>query len=229
MLALIYDVHGNLPALEAVIDDARTAGADQWILGGDYAAFGAWPAATVERLRNLDGPALWIRGNWERWAASPEDAPEGKIFQGALEHVRAELGDQLCRVLGSLPPEGRYADDTRICHGTPVSDVDWFPPAPAVEDVEKLAGIAEGRVVFGHTHIQFRRTAVRVDLINPGSVGMPFDGDPRAAYGLIHDDGKVELRRVEYDHVASAEAVAEIGETWAGVTAERILRSTLDV
>ena len=69
MLALLYDIHGNLPALEAVLEDAEGAGADRFILGGDYAAFGAWPAETVERLRGLD--ARWLRGNVDRWTVDP--------------------------------------------------------------------------------------------------------------------------------------------------------------
>jgi hypothetical protein len=74
MLALLYDVHGNLPALEAVLDDAAAQGADRFLLGGDYALFGAWPVQTVERLRALD--AEWIRGNGERWCGAPADAPD---------------------------------------------------------------------------------------------------------------------------------------------------------
>ena len=78
-LGLLYDVHGNLPALEAVLADADDV--DSWVLGGDYTLFGAWPRETVERLRELD--AEWIRGNGERWTASPDDAPEP--VQGAIE------------------------------------------------------------------------------------------------------------------------------------------------
>ncbi|HEX8102322.1 MAG TPA: metallophosphoesterase, partial [Solirubrobacteraceae bacterium] len=87
MIACLYDVHGNLAALEAVLDDARGAGADEWILGGDYALFGGWPAETVARLRTLS-PALWIRGNGERWTASPGDAPEDSVVQGAIAASR---------------------------------------------------------------------------------------------------------------------------------------------
>ena len=74
MLGLLYDVHGNLPALEAVLADAEGAGVERWLLGGDYALFGAWPAETVGALRELD--AVWLRGNGERWTAEPDDAPE---------------------------------------------------------------------------------------------------------------------------------------------------------
>ncbi len=74
MRGLLYDIHGNLLALEAVLEDADGLGVDRFVLGGDYALFGAWPSETVERLRRLD--AVWIRGNGERWTAAPAQAPE---------------------------------------------------------------------------------------------------------------------------------------------------------
>ena len=92
MLALVYDIHGNLPALEAVLDDARARGADAWLLGGDVAAFGAWPAETVARLRELDG-ATWIRGNTERWLADRSDLPADQPMHAAALACRAALGD----------------------------------------------------------------------------------------------------------------------------------------
>ena len=88
-----------------------------------------------------------------------------------------------------------------------------------------LAGVTEPRLVFGHTHLPFRRVSDGgIELVNPGSVGMPFDGDPRAAYALLYDDGRVEHRRVTYDHQASAEAVKERFGTggWTETVARRI-------
>ena len=73
VIGLLYDVHGNLPALEAVLADARETGAERFVLGGDYASFGAWPRESVERLRELD--ATWIRGNVDRWLLDRGDAP----------------------------------------------------------------------------------------------------------------------------------------------------------
>jgi diadenosine tetraphosphatase ApaH/serine/threonine PP2A family protein phosphatase len=84
--------------------------------------------------------------------------------------------------------------------------------------------------VFGHTHLPFRRVSARgIELINPGSVGMPFDGDPRAAYALLHDDGRVEHRRLAYDHEASAAAVRERfgGAGWTETVARRIASARL--
>jgi diadenosine tetraphosphatase ApaH/serine/threonine PP2A family protein phosphatase len=85
-------------------------------------------------------------------------------------------------------------------------------------------------VLFGHTHVPFARTsAAGVELVNPGSVGMPFDGDPRAAYALLGDDGRFSHRRVEYDHRASAARVRGIGEEWSEIVARRIELSRMDV
>jgi predicted phosphodiesterase len=219
VLAALYDIHGNLPALEAVIADAEAAGADRYLLGGDYASLGAWPVETLERLRALPA-AGWIRGNWERWQARPGDTPEIPFVRGALRWVREALGP-LADELGALP-ESLTLDGAFFCHASPASDMSSFLPASAVGDGELLAGVAERRVVFGHTHVQFRRVAASgIELVNPGSVGLPFDGDQRAAYALIDGDG-VELRRVAYDYERSAAAARERIEEVGDDIAERI-------
>jgi predicted phosphodiesterase len=225
VLALLYDVHGNLPALEAVLADAEGAGADRYLLGGDYALFGAWPAETVARLRRLD--ATWVRGNVDRWCADPADAPEP--VQGALQRCRELLGEGAVAELAALP-DHVLLDGVRYCHASPKSDVEGFSPDPSPQDEELLAGAAERRVVFGHTHIQFSRGGPGgVELVNPGSVGMPLDGDHRAAWALVGDEGELELRRVEYDWEASAAAVRErLGEA-GEVPARRIERARFDV
>ena len=229
MLALLYDVHGNLPALEAVITDAQAAGADRWVLGGDYALFGGWPVETVARLGELE-PATWIRGNGERWTADPGAAPDNPVVPGAIAAAREALGDQLVTDLGGLPAEATY-EGALICHGSPPSDVRSFWPSPGDDEEELLDGVEAPRVVFGHTHLPFRRisTTGGVELVNPGSVGMPFDGDTRAAYALIHPDRSVEHRRVQYDHAASAARLRETGRPWAETVARRIERATMDV
>ena len=209
LLALLYDVHGNLPALEAVLEDARAAGAERYVLGGDYSLFGAWPREAVDLLRELD--ADWIRGNGERWTAAPQEAPDE--VQGPVAACRELLGPVLVEELDALPPT-QTAGGTLYCHGSPVSDVRSFWPEPAEDEQELLFGVEARRIVFGHTHLPFARTAAGgIELVNPGSVGMPFDGDPRAAYALVSEEARVEHRRVEYDHLASAAAVRErLGE-----------------
>ena len=229
MLALLYDVHGNLPALEAVIADAEAAGAEGWILGGDYALFGGWPAETVARLRKLER-ASWIRGNGERWTADPDAAPDNPVVPGAIAAAREALGaddggrPRLAAVL--LPHEGML-----VCHALAAQRrATRSRPTTAADDEELLDGTDARRVLFGHTHLPFARTSAGgVELVNPGSVGMPFDGDPRAAYALLADDGRIEHRRVEYDHLASAERVRAIGGEWSEVVARRIERAAMDV
>jgi predicted phosphodiesterase len=228
VLAILYDVHGNLPALEAVLEDARQAGADRHLLGGDYALFGPWPHETVTRLRELD--ATWIRGNGERWTARPSDAPDDEVVQGAIGASRAELGEGLVGELAALPEQYATAE-ARYCHGSPRSDVRSFFPEPGDDEAELLGDVHEDRLVFGHTHLQFRRRsrAGGIELVNPGSVGMPFDGDPRAGYALVGGDGEIELRRVAYDHAASAAAVRERFPQFGETVARRIERASFDV
>ena len=148
MIACLYDVHGNLPALEAVLADVGDA--ERFILGGDYALFGGWPGETVARLRELE-PAIWVRGNADRWLA---DTPEELLEPAAA--VRAELGDALAAELAALP-ETVEDRDTLICHASPVSDVRSFFPEPAEDEAELLAGVTAARLLFGHTHLQFQR------------------------------------------------------------------------
>jgi predicted phosphodiesterase len=222
-LAVLYDFHGNLPALEAVLDDARGAGADGFVFGGDYALFGPSPAETVARLRELEG-ARWIRGNVDRWTAHPDQAPDDDLIQEAVEACRATMDPQVVQELGALD-EQLIDGEIRYCHASPISDMRSFLPEPAEDEDELLDGVSERRVVFGHTHLQFERGRPDgIELVNPGSVGMPMDGDIRAAYAIFGEDGGVQLRRVRYDNERAAAAMRErFGESaWANRTARRL-------
>jgi putative phosphoesterase len=205
---LLYDVHGNLPALEAVLQDARELPVDRWVLGGDYASFGAWPAEVVARMDELPD-ALWIRGNWDRWQGGDNaDMLPGAELQTAMHNAVEGLGPELVARLAALPASHRDGD-VLFCHGAPGSDMESFLPEPSDHDGELLAGIGARHVVFGHTHLPVDREQDGVHLVNPGSVGLPFDGDPRASWALLHDDGHVERRRVAYDVDAAAGALRE--------------------
>src|SRR5918999_5846970 len=175
MIALLYDVHGNLPALDAVLADARAAGVAGYVVGGDVALFGAYPEQTVARLKELHN-ARWLRGNGERWTAAPDEAPDVEPVPGAIRAARAALGHELVMELGHLPESVALGSDTRAWHGSPAGDVLSFLPDPAPTDAELLAGVRERRLIFGHTHLPFRRFHDRIELVNPGSVGMPLDG-----------------------------------------------------
>ena len=222
MLICLYDVHGNLPALEAVLADAGDA--DRYVLGGDFALFGGWPGETAELLGELE-PAIAVRGNAERWTADPDSAPD--FLRPAIDFARDALGVGAVAELGALPLTAEDGD-TLICHASPASDVRSFLPEPADDEAELLAGVTHARMLFGHTHLPFRRVANGIELVNPGSVGMPFDGDTRAAYAVIGDDGRVEHRRVEYDHAAAAAKVRAVGGEWGERIATRIERARME-
>ncbi|HSD79624.1 MAG TPA: metallophosphoesterase family protein [Solirubrobacteraceae bacterium] len=235
MLALLYDIHGNLPALEAVLDDARRRGADRWLIGGDVAAFGGRPVEAVDRTLAL--PAVWIRGNTERWLVDRTDLPPEAPMHEAMLACRAALGDQRSDELAALPESAALPHGAgRAWHGSPVSDMRSFLPEPAPDEAELLQGVTDRRLVFGHTHLQFRREGATaggaaVELVNPGSVGIPCDGDRRAAYALLHADGAVELRRVAYPWEAAREQVLAVadGARWGAIIAARLEQARFDV
>ena len=223
MLGLLYDFHGNLRALDAVLTDAGEAGVGRFLLGGDYALFGPEPRETVARLRDLD--ATWIRGNVDRWTAEPGDVPDDPLLHEAIEHCRAQLGEALVGELAALA-ETHVEPGVRFSHGSPASDVFSFAPEPSDADEELLAGRSEPLQVFGHTHLPFERPGPGgVRLVNPGSVGMPMDGDQRAAWAILHDDGRIEHRRVAYDHRSVVADLRSRGEAWADRSARRVERA----
>jgi predicted phosphodiesterase len=230
MLALLFDIHGNLPALEAVLDDARTAGAQRYLLGGDYAVFGGWPQESVARLRELDD-ATWIRGNVDRWAAGVGEVPDGEPVASALASLRELVDAATISSLGALPESADLGHGTRAWHASPKTDLVSFRPEPEDDDVALLEGVGDQRIVFGHYHVAFSRVGAHgIELVAPGSVGMPLDGDHRAAWGLMRDDGRIERRRVAYDFAASAARVREVagGAPWGEAIAGRLERARLE-
>ena len=222
MLALIYDIHGNLVALDQVLQDAEAQGADAYLLGGDFASWSPWPRETIERLRGLPN-TTWIRGNGERWLREPPaDRPE--VVQALSEHDSGLGTDE--GWLYSLQAQFEQ-DGVLYVHGSPLSDVESFPPEPGEDDERLLDGVGGKTVVFGHSHQQFRRPGPNgTTLINPGSAGMPLDGDVRAAYALRRNDGEFEFRRVEYDIERAAQAWEPMPGSFGKFAAQRIRRGS---
>src|SRR3954469_24938577 len=139
MLALLYDIHGSLPALEAVLTDARAAGAEAYLLGGDYGAWGPRPRECVERLRALP-EATWIRGNGERWLREPPlDRPE---VMESYELFTGGLPDEGVGWLYGLPSEAKL-EGMLFVHGSPRSDVESFAPEAEDDDERLLAGVRD--------------------------------------------------------------------------------------
>ena len=217
MLGLLYDIHGNLPALERVLEDAKSVGVDRWLLGGDYGVPSPWPLETLERLEALPN-AVWIRGNGERWTREPPtDRPEvAEVYDEHLSDVPDDVIERLYR----LPAQAEL-DGILYVHGSPISDVESFPPEPGDDDERLLGGVRDRVVVFGHSHQQFARPGPNgTSLVNPGSAGMPLDGDPRAAWATW--DGNFTFRRVDYDTQKAADAFRAMGGEFGEFAAARI-------
>jgi len=217
VLGVLYDIHGNLPALERVLEEAAQLEIDRWLLGGDYGTPSPWPEETLARLRELPN-ATWIRGNGERWLREPPlDRPE---VMETYDLFRGSLSEELVNELYSLPLQAEV-DGNLYVHGSPLSDVDSFPATRSDDDERMLAGVRDRTIVFGHSHLQFRRPGPNgTDLVNPGSVGMPLDGDARSAWATW--DGAFEFRRTEYEVERAAAGYRSLGGEFGEFAARRI-------
>ena len=223
MLGLLYDIHGNLPALGEVLREVEAEGVDSWLLGGDYGTPSPWPLETLDRLKQLPD-ATWIRGNGERWLREPpEDRPE---VMEIYEYMTTGVPEEVVERLYALPPRAEI-DGVLYVHGSPLSDVESFAPEPEEDEARLLAGVHDRMIVFGHSHQQFRRPGPEgTDLLNPGSVGMPLDGDRRAAWAVRNDDGEFEFRRTEYDVEKAAAGYRSMGGEFGEFAARRIVRGS---
>ena len=210
--AALYDIHGNLPALEAVLVDVRRAGVEQLVVGGDVMP-GPMARECLELLLEIDIPTLFIHGNGEREALAQLRGQEmttvPEKFREPLRWSAAQLSPDHEAEIASWPPLASLDIDglgeVTFCHATPRNDVEIFtrltPEARLIPIFEQLYAPV---VVCGHTHMQFDRTIGATRVVNAGSVGMPF-GEP-GAYWLLLGPG-VELRRTEYDLEAAAARV----------------------
>jgi putative phosphoesterase len=199
-VAALYDVHGNLPALEAVLAEVERESVDAIVFGGDIAS-GPMPRETVELVRSLD--ALFVRGNADR-LDSPAMSPEHDI-DTSRRWLESELDEEQISWLANLD-FSIVIDDTLYVHATPQDDVTIITELTSDERLaELLDGVQQSRVVAGHTHMQLDRTVGSIRFVNPGSVGMPYEASPGAYWAILDDD--VELRHTEYDRERAAAAV----------------------
>jgi putative phosphoesterase len=206
LIATLYDIHGNLRALEAVLaeipDDATI------VVGGDIVAGGEHPSETLERLRALGERVVWLRGNADRELHPSE---EGLAPPEFLEPARAALTEEQIDFLHELPPTVQI-DSVLYVHASPRNDLDIFTElTPEVRISSLFADVAADVVVCGHTHMQFDRVVAGKRVVNSGSVGMPYEKEP-GAYWMLD----LEHRRTPYDgatlQASREEALAEFTE-----------------
>ena len=198
-VAALYDVHGNLPALEAVL--VEVADAELIVAGGDLVG-GPFPAETIERLRAEGDRVRWLRGNVERELVEQPPPQGGGLPPFELERVVAALSDEQVDFLYGLPERVELElpglGHVLFCHATPQNDLDMVTPLTPDERLRRiLDGVSADVVVVGHTHIQEDRRVGSVRWVNAGSVGMPYEDGPGAYWALLGPE--VELRRTEYD------------------------------
>lgn len=205
-VAALYDIHANLPALEAVLDEVEREAADLIVIGGDVAS-GPLPAETIDRLRSLPGPVRYVMGNTDRYMIEAFDegvetdaSGEGweRVDRWAAGLLSGVHRDFLAAFEPSVRVEVQGLGPTLFCHGSPRGDEERIT-AITPEDRMKpiLEGVEEEVVVCGHTHHQFDRRMLGKRVVNAGSVGMPYQGEAAAFWLLLGPDA--DLRRTEYD------------------------------
>jgi predicted phosphodiesterase len=210
-VAALYDVHGNLPALEAVLTEVEASEPDAVVVGGDI-AIGPMPRATLERLLALGERAFFLRGNGDREIADPPQG--GDLWEERTRWSASQLDRGQLAWLAALPDTQTVDVDglgpVLFCHGSPRRDDEILTAISPEERVAAaVAGVAEPLVVCGHTHVQFDRQAAGKRLVNAGSVGMPYEAQPGAYWALLGPD--LELRRTDYDLEAAAETIRATG------------------
>jgi putative phosphoesterase len=209
-VAALYDIHSNLPALEAVLSDVRARGVDEVIVGGDVLP-GPMPVETMDLLAALDVPVRYIRGNGDRETLAAVDGHEllsvPVAYQPPVRWGAAQLRPEHVASMRTWPAtfaiELPGIGSVLLCHATPRSDTELFTRVtPEARIAVAFAEVTAPLVVCGHTHMQFDRTIAGVRVVNAGSVGMPF-GEPGAYWLLLDGDGP-RFMRTPFDREAAA-------------------------
>ena len=224
-IAALYDIHGNLPALDAVLEDVHRVGVDQVVVGGDVIP-GPMPLESLRRLLDLELPVRFIHGNCERAVLAQMDAidggevtywgttsgkplpePDRQNMRWTAERLHPEYKSVLADWPMTLRLEIPGLGAVLFCHGTPRSETDVFTRQTAEDRLLPLfEGLDVSLVVCGHTHMQFDRMIGKTRVVNAGSVGNPF-GEPGAYWLLLGPE--VLLRRSDYDLAAAAERIQD--------------------
>lgn len=208
-IGLISDIHGNLPALEAVLEDMPAV--DEIVCAGDIVGYNPWPAACVERVREV--ASVCVQGNHDRNVETPGRYKHNKMAYAGLKLAKERLSDEQRKWLADPPPRMTvFNDQFQLVHSHPDPDKRGkyvfpheFPQMrPYLDDHDGI--------ILGHTHRQHKATIDDRLIVNPGSVGQPRDKDPDTAYGVLDtDEPSVGLRRVEYDIDWVITRVEEVG------------------
>jgi predicted phosphodiesterase len=208
-IAVLCDIHGNLPALQAVLSEVEEVGVDLIVFGGDVAA-GPMPLETIELLAAYGRPARFVRGNADRFMVESFDGTRG-VEEGPASWAASMLSRTHRDFLSGFERTVEVAVDglgqVLCCHAGPDSDevpiITPVTPDGVIE--EALEPTSANTVVGGHTHMQFDRHVGRRRMVNAGSVGRPYAHQAGAYWALLGPD--VDLRRTAYDFSAAAEAV----------------------
>jgi putative phosphoesterase len=208
----LYDIHGNIDALEAVLADPRTTDPDVVVVGGD-AVPGPFAPAALARLEAINVPVRWVRGNGEREVAQAVGKPASAgedLAERTAAITATEIGDDQARTLGELPLTLEL-DGVVYCHASPRRDDEMLTRLSTPDRwTDALAAINAGVLVAGHTHQQDDRVVGSVRFINAGSVGLPYEGDGAARW-LWVADGIPHLRHTTYDAARAGARILATG------------------
>lgn len=219
-IAVVADIHSNVPSLKAVVDDIRDQWVDEVLVGGDLVGRGPQGARVVDMIDDLGWPA--IRGNHEDYVLEfrrhevPDEWLSADIW-AASRWMASELDDHHVEYIDALPFSctPRTVAGARLVHGSPTSYHEGIGPWTSDETLrEHLDSIDEDLLICAHTHRPLDREVANGRVVNVGSVGLPFNGDPRAQYAIFErgkDDWTVEFRQIEYDRDRFLEIYRETG------------------
>ncbi len=238
-VAVLSDMHGNVAALDAVLADLLAQPHEETVVAGDLALLGPRPAESIARVREMNVPTIY--GNSDRYITHGNPNP---VMDDWIPWIRERIGPDGMSYLAGLPfdhyivpPDGKSpADNLLIVHATPTNVEDSLitevnPTNPAIPltpeaDAARMIGDARADLIlYGHIHYASAGTVGGQRVASIGSVGFPFDGDPRAAYALVTWDGTqwtITHRRVAYDYEAVARDAEQSGAPFAELAARRL-------
>jgi putative phosphoesterase len=209
--AIISDVHANLVALNAVLGEIDSMGINQIISAGDVVGYYPFPNEVIHLFK--ERAVIGIAGNHDRAVIRTQVSSMNPIAGEAARWTAMELSEASRNYLAHLPSRTHITIGGKLIglyHGSPRDDVEYVFEEEAEPELLKLSGTR--LLVLGHTHVPFIRRSMEGTIVNPGSVGQPRDGDPRACF-MVYDSTKDDfsIRRIAYDIEAVARAISSAG------------------